>query len=171
MTILKTATRSAPYGERGIALNKHISRSLKLQLFFAVLIALTVAVLVFALSFTVGSLLLDNTVYGHSFAMQMADTQSQKLQMFIDDEGVSLENLQRLKAWCNRGDKVYLAIYHEDELVFDSHVSKTVYPATDPEQEDPQSEYILTLADGTEVRAFLYYYAGDAFYLWHPPAP
>lgn len=147
-------------------MNKHISRSLKLQLFFAVLIALTVAVLVFALSFTVGSLLLDNTVYGHSFAMQMADTQSQKLQMFIDDEGVSLENLQRLKAWCNRGDKVYLAIYHEDELVFDSHVSKTVYPATDPEQEDPQSEYILTLADGTEVRAFLYYYAGDAFYLW-----
>ena len=40
-------------------------------MFFAVLIALTVAVLLFAISFAVGSLLLDNTIYGHSFAEQI----------------------------------------------------------------------------------------------------
>ena len=118
------------------------------------------------ISFTIGSLLLDHTVYGRSFAQKTADTQATNLQAYINKESVSLENLRRLNVWCSRGDKVYLAIYHEDELVFDSQVSKNVYPETDPEQEDPQSEYILTLADGTEVRAFLYYYAGDAFYLW-----
>lgn len=133
---------------------------------FTALLALTVAALVFMISFTIGSLLLDHTVYGRSFAQKTADTQATNLQAYINKESVSLENLRRLNVWCSRGDKVYLAIYHEDELVFDSQVSKNVYPETDPEQEDPQSEYILTLADGTEVRAFLYYYAGDAFYLW-----
>lgn len=147
-------------------MNENKLKSLRIKLLFTALLALTVAALVFMISFTIGSLLLDHTVYGRSFAQKTADTQATNLQAYINKESVSLENLRRLNVWCSRGDKVYLAIYHEDELVFDSQVSKNVYPETDPEQEDPQSEYILTLADGTEVRAFLYYYAGDAFYLW-----
>ena len=147
-------------------MNENKLKSLRIKLLFTALLALTVAALVFMISFTIGSLLLDHTVYGRSFAQKTADTQATNLQAYINKESVSLENLRRLNVWCSRGDKVYLAIYHEDELVFDSQVSKNVYPETDPEQEDPQSEYILKLADGTEVRAFLYYYAGDAFYLW-----
>ena len=34
------------------------------------------------------------------------------------------------------------------------------------EMEDPENEYILTLHGDEKVRAFLYYYAGDAFYFW-----
>lgn len=32
--------------------------------------------------------------------------------------------------------------------------------------EDPDNEYLLTLHGDVKVRAFLYYYAGDAFYFW-----
>ena len=169
--IRKTATPSAPYGERGIVLSRRISENLRLQLFSAVLISLLVGVVVFSVSFLLGNTLLDKTVYGHSFANKMADQQFSKLQDYVEDEAISLNNLQRLNVWCSRGEKVYLAIYHDDSLIYESHTSdkestNLSQQEFDPNMEDPDSEYILTLQGGVKVRAFLYYYAGDAFYFW-----
>ena len=167
--IRKTATPSAPYGERGIVLSRRISENLRLQLFSAVLISLLIGVSVFSVSFLLGNTLLDKTVYGHSFANKMADQQFSALQEYVEEEGITLGNLQRLNVWCSRGEKVYLAIYQNDTLVYESNVSGTdnndmSAQEFDPNMEDPDNEYILTLQEDVKVRAFLYYYAGDAFY-------
>lgn len=169
--IPKTATPFEQCGERGIALSKKIAESLKLQLFCAVLISLFSGVAIFGLSFLLGNTLLDKTVYGNSFSEQMADQQFSMLQDYVEEEKISLGNLQRLNAWCSRGEKVYLTIYHDGILVYESPVSGKTHKELpvqeyDLSEEDPDSKYTLTLSDDVTVRAFLYYYAGDAFYFW-----
>lgn len=152
-------------------MSKKIAESLKLQLFCAVLISLFYGVAIFGLSFLLGNTLLDKTVYGNSFSEQMADQQFSMLQDYVEEEKISLGNLQRLNAWCSRGEKVYLTIYHDGILVYESPVSgktHTELPVQEYDlfEEDPDSKYTLTLSDDVTVRAFLYYYAGDAFYFW-----
>ena len=152
-------------------MSRRISENLRLQLFSAVLISLLVGVVVFSVSFLLGNTLLNKTVYGHSFANKMADQQFSMLQDYVEDEAISLNNLQRLNVWCSRGEKVYLAIYHDDSLIYESHTSdkkstNLSQQEFDPNMEDPDNEYILTLHGDVNVRAFLYYYAGDAFYFW-----
>ena len=169
--ICKTATPSEPYGERDIALSRRISENLRLQLFSAVLISLLVGVVAFSVSFLLGNILLDKTVYGHSFANKMADQQFSALQEYVEEEGISLGNIQRLNAWCSRGEKVYLTIYQNDTLVYESHIFGTdnndmSAQEFNPNMEDSDNEYILTLQGDVKVRAFLYYYAGDAFNFW-----
>lgn len=157
-------------GKGGIALSKKVSENLRLQLFYAVLISLLIGVAVFCVSSLLGNTLLDKTVYGHSFADKMADQQFPKLQDYVEDEAISLNNLQRLNVWCSRGEKVYLTIYHDDSLIYESHTGRESNDLTeqefDPNMEDPDNEYLLTLHGDVKVRAFLYYYAGDAFYFW-----
>jgi len=167
----KTVIPFAPYGERGIALNRNVLGNLRLQLFCAVLLSLLVGTVVFCVSFFLGSALLDKTIYGQSFADKMADQQFSKLQSYVKEEQISLDTLQRLNPWCSRGEKVYLTIYLDDTLIYESHTSsKESTPLTeqgfDPNLEDPDNEYILTLQGNVKVRTFLYYYAGDAFYFW-----
>ena len=152
-------------------MSKKIAESLKLQLFCAVLISLFSGVAIFGLSFLLGNTLLDKTVYGNSFSEQMADQQFSMLQDYVEEEKISLGNLQRLNAWCSRGEKVYLTIYHDGILVYESPVSGKTQKELpvqeyDLSEEDPDSKYTLTLSDDVTVRAFLYYYAGDAFYFW-----
>lgn len=152
-------------------MSRKVSENLRLQLFCAVLISLLIGVAVFGVPFLLGNTLLDKTVYGHSFADKMADQQFSTLQEYVEEEAISVNNLQRLNAWCSRGEKVYLAIYHDDSLIYESHTSdkestNLSQQEFDPNMEDPDSEYILTLQGGVKVRAFLYYYAGDAFYFW-----
>lgn len=164
---LKTAAQYVPFGERGIALSRRVSSSLKLQLFCAVLISLLAGFTVFGISFLLGNTALDKTIYGHSFAGKMADQQFSRLQKYVEEESISTRNLQRLNVWCCRGDKVYLAIYQNGVLIYESYPSgkqDSQMPVT--EMEDPENEYILTLHGDEKVRAFLYYYAGDAFYFW-----
>lgn len=151
-------------------MSKKVSENLRLQLFYAVLISLLIGVAVFCVSFLLGNTLLDKTVYGHSFADKMADQQFPKLQDYVEDEAISLNNLQRLNVWCSRGEKVYLTIYHDDSLIYESHTGRESNDLTeqefDPNMEDSDNEYLLTLHGDVKVRAFLYYYAGDAFYFW-----
>lgn len=152
-------------------MSKHISKSLRLQLFFATLTSLLVAAAVFGISFFLGDALLDKTAYGHSIAKRMADQQFSKLQDYVETEEISLDNLQRLNAWCSRGEKVYLTIYDGDKIVYEYQThskSKKELDAKkyDPDMEASDNEYFLTLHGDVEVRAFLYYYAGDAVYFW-----
>lgn len=105
-------------------MSKKVSENLRLQLFYAVLISLLIGVAVFCVSFLLGNTLLDKTVYGHSFADKMADQQFPKLQDYVEDEAISLNNLQRLNVWCSRGEKVYLTIYHDDSLIYESHTGR-----------------------------------------------
>lgn len=168
---LRIAIRFVLCGERGIVLNRRISDNLRLQMFFAVLISLLAGMTVFGISFFLGNTLLEKTVYGHSFADKMADQQFFRLQAYVEDEEISTEKLQRLNAWCSRGEKVYLTIYQDDNLIYESHVSggqnnEVRIQEYAPDMEDPDNEYILTLHGDVKVRAFLYYYAGDAFYFW-----
>lgn len=161
--------RFVTYGERDIVLNRKVSKSLRLQLLCAVLLSLLYGMTAFGVAFLLGNTLLDRTVYGNSFAKKMAKQQFLKLQNYINNEKISLDNLQRLNVWCSRGEKVYLTIYNEGRLVYASHIVEQQNDSLNsqklnPNLEDPEDEYILTLQGNVKVQAFLYYYAGDIFY-------
>lgn len=150
---------------------RKVSENLGLQLFCAVLISFLSGVMTFGVSFLLGNTVLNNTVYDLSFSEKMADQQFFMLQDFVEQEEISLDNLQRLNAWCSRGEKVYLTIYHDGLLVYESPFSGKVRTELniqeyDPSEEDTDSRYTLVLHNDIKVRAFLYYYAGDAFYFW-----
>lgn len=150
-------------------MNKKIAKSLRLQLLCAVLLSLLAGVAAYGISLYLGDALLDRSVYGNSFAETMADQHFSQLQEYVTEEEISLNNLQRLNAWCSRGDKVYLTIYKDDTLIYESSYTRKLknelnVQEYDPDMEDPDSKYTLILHGGVKVRAFLYYYAGDAFY-------
>lgn len=154
-------------------MSKRVSRSLGLQLLYGAVVSLLAAVVVFTVFLLLGGRLLDRTVYGQVFVSRMADRQFETLQEFVKAEGITRENLYRLNAWCSRSENVYLTLYMNDavEILYESPLSDEdkAYLAAemyDPELENPEREYALTLADGTMLRAFLYYYAGDAYYYW-----
>lgn len=150
-------------------MSRRISGSLSAQLHGGVLLSLLLAAVVFLLCFSLGTQVLDRTVYGEPFMDKMADQQFQSLQSYVTRERVTAKNLHRLNLWCSQGDNVYLVIYQNDTVLFDSSVSGEEDPVQeefDPAWENPDREYLLILGDGTETRAFLYYYAEDIFYYW-----
>ncbi len=144
-------------------------QGLSAQLFKSVLLSLLAAIIVFIPCLSLGNQLLAKTVYGRPFMAQMADEQFAKLQEYVAQRQVTMENLHLLNAWCSRGDKVYLTVYLHGRILYESPQAANVEP--NPEDfnvsfEDEEQEYALTLSDGTAVQVFLYYYAGDAFYYW-----
>lgn len=141
--------------------------SLSTQLFFDVLRSLLAAAVVFFVLFGTGMWLLTRTIYGENFMDRVTDQKFEKLQDYVLKEQVTPENLRPLDIWCGRGDKIYLILFREEKLLYESYyTSLQQAPAEvyDPDLEDPEREYALELSDGTQTRAFLYYYAGDAYY-------
>ena len=150
-------------------MSKRILRSLSAQLFCGVLLSLLAAAAVFLGCFTVGTHLLDKTVYGEPFAAKMAERQFESLQSYVEREGINAKNLHRLNLWCSQGDQVYLTVYQKDTVLYDSTASGGENLDAEhfhPEWENPDREYPLVLSDGTVTRAFLYYYAEDILYYW-----
>lgn len=144
-------------------------RSLSIQLFFGVLGSLLAAVAVFFVVFWGEMYLLEKTVYGYSFMEKMAGRQFERLQNYVVEEAVTPENLRPLDIWCGRGDKVYLVLYQDGQLLYESYytsLEQAPEEMYDPAWEDPEREYALVLSDGTQTQAFLYYYVGDAYYYW-----
>jgi len=133
-----------------------------------VLLSLLTAAAAFGLCFVLGNYLLDQTVYGEPFMGKMADKQFSDLQNYVTQRNISIKNLHQLNVWCSRGEKVYLTVYLEDQIAFVSFDSmeKLTEEDFDILLEDTEREYALTLSDGTPARAFLYYYAGDAYFYW-----
>ena len=150
-------------------MSKRISGSLSAQLLGGVLLSLLAAASVFFLCFALSTQVLDRTVYSEAFMDKMVDQQFQSLQSYVTREQVTAKNLHRLNLWCSQGDQVALTIYQNDAVLYDSSVSGKEEPALeefDPAWESPDREYALVLGDGTETRAFLYYYAEDILYYW-----
>lgn len=148
-------------------MSKRVSRSLSAQLFCGVLLSLLAAAAVFFLCFALGTKVLDRTVYSEAFMDSMVDRQFESLQTYVTRERVTAKNLHRLNLWCSQGDQVALTIYRNGAVLYDSSVSEDPAPEDyDPAWESPDREYALTLGDGTETRAFLYYYAEDILYYW-----
>ena len=147
--------------------------SLSVQLFLDVLRSLGAGVVVFALLFTAGSYLLSQTVYGESFARNLTERKFTRLQEVVWQEGVTVDNLRPLDIWRLGSKQIYLTIYADGRLIYDSGLGAgaKIYEeadqeAYDPDLEDPEREFSLILSDGTETRAFLYCYVGDAYYYW-----
>ena len=167
--IRKIVRRYELYGERGIVLNKRIAEHIKIELICAVFFSLFIGIIGFGILFFTGQGVLSKTVYGQAFTEQMENQQFSKLQDYVKKESISLENLQRINAWCSRGEKVYLTIYNNGTLVFESNNLDIDYDESElleynPDYEDPEREYELILQGDIKVRAFLYYYVGDAYY-------
>lgn len=140
-----------------------------MQLLVGVLLSLLAAALSFFLLFALGNTLLDHTVYGDRFSRKMSDRQFRQLQSYVADETITCETTSRLNAWCSRGSGVYLTIYRDGTLIYESSAARQ--QELEPDEfsviaENEENEYALTLSDGVTVKAFLYYFASDAFFFW-----
>lgn len=147
-------------------MNKH---SLGVQLFVGELLSLLAAVLSFALLYTLGNLLLDRTVYGERFSDAMADRQYRQLQNYVRRERITSHHLARLNAWCSRGKGIYLTVYQDGTLIYESPVAEAQTLDPDgfhPAAENAEREYVLTFADDVSAQAFLYYFASEVYYFW-----
>ncbi|MGO5023132.1 HAMP domain-containing sensor histidine kinase [Lawsonibacter sp. LCP25S3_G6] len=141
--------------------------SLGVQLFFDVLRSLLAAAAVFLVLFWGGDWLLTRTVYGESFTLQVTKQKFERLQEYVMEKEVTPENLRPLDIWCGRGNQIYLVIYENDRLIYESFYTSQGQPPVEdytPEMESPEREFALKLSDGTQTRAFLYVYAGEAYY-------
>jgi signal transduction histidine kinase len=143
---------------------------LSLQLFCGVLLSLLAAVATFILLFISSNQLLDQTVYGEPFMGKMANKKFESLKEYVNDRSITPNNMIQLNVWCKRGERLYLTIYAENQLIY-SFPSSGEWDNDDEDEsdlaiEDSRKEYELTLSDGTTTHAFLYYYAGDAYYYW-----
>lgn len=147
-------------GERGIGLGKKISDSLSAQLLCGVLAALLASLAAFGIAFGSGNALLDRTVYGQPFARKMADKQFSELQEYATEEQITQETIHRLNVWCRQDRKLDLVLYNGSHLLFASSRAEKVPDTADwtIDDENPESQYVLTLSDGISVTAFLYYY-------------
>lgn len=141
-----------------------------MQLFCAVLLSLLIGTITFSIGLVFGNTFLDKTVYSSSFTGKMSDKHFLNLQSYVESEGISADNIDRLDIWFRRGHKVYLTLYQGDELIYESPLAgeakKELNGELSPELESSDSEYTLTLSDGDTLRAFLYYYASEGFYFW-----
>ena len=165
---LRIVTLFVRCGERGTALNKRVSHSLKLQLFFAACSSLLVAGLVFAITFFNGTFLLEKTVYGDAFLHKKSDTVFLNLQSYVNEEQLTFDDIQSINIWCNRGKRIELALYSEDTLIYEYPYAAPSVASdnNDVTSHDHNYEYSLKLSDGTVLRAFLYYNSGNAYYFW-----
>lgn len=146
-----------------------IKHGVSAQLMGAVLISLLAGAALFFVLLLLGTVLLDKTVYSRPFVESMSDRQFILLEAYVEDEEVTRDYLRPLDIWCSRGEKVYLSIYVDDTILYESLLTSKVRPdisSYDPSLEDPEREYELTLSDGTVTRTFLYYYTGDVYYYW-----
>lgn len=168
--IRRIVTPSEQSGERGIELSKPpYGRGLGVQLLAGVLLSLLAAALSFGLFYSVGNVLLDHTVYGESFSGKLSDRQFVQLQRYVTNEQITPKKLHRLNAWCSRGKGIYLAVYRDGTLIYESPAALDPAAASeesDPALENARREYTLRFSDGTTAQAFLYCFASDAFYLW-----
>ena len=162
----KTAGSFRPSGERGTGLGKKISDSLSAQLLCGVLISILAAVLTFFAMLHLGNALLDSTVYGQPFEKKMASLQFDGLQEYVTEENITQDTIQQLNVWCHQGRRVYLTVYKDSDRLFASDIPShtPVNSDGDLKDEDPDSEFALTLSDGTDVQAFLYYFASIRYY-------
>lgn len=168
----KTIKSSRLSGERGIGLDKKISSSLSAQLLCGALGSLLAAIAAFFLVLALGNSLLDHTVYGEPFARRMADREFSKLQDFVTTEKITEDNIQYLNVWNNQNHLLSLIIYRGKQCLYASAAryqlddDSEIQPLTfDPSYESAEAEYHLTLNSGNTVQAFLYYDAGDSFYI------
>ena len=140
-------------------------------MFGSVLISLLVGLAVFGFSFPLGNFLLNNTVYSDSFSDKMSDQKFSALQEYVEEEQISPENLQQLDSWFSPGNKVFLRIYRDGIAIYESPFygkarTEQNIQKYDLAEEDPDRSYTLTLGDDTAVRAFVYYYGGEAYLFW-----
>ena len=170
--IRRIPTPSRPYGERGTALSKRIRfRSLSVQLLISVLISLLASAVAFGISYTAGDAFLDHTVYGEPFSDRMSDRLFEQMQEYVERENVTTERIHLLNAWCSRRHSVYLTVYEEGALVYESPAPGGRRLISAPKKyskshENAEREYGMVFSDGHPAQVFLYYSASDGFFFW-----
>lgn len=145
-------------------MSKRFSMSLSAKLMGGVLLSLLAAGLVFVLTHFTGKMVLDETVYGKAF-----DRRFSGLQNYVEKEKITAKNLHRLNVWCSHSGQVYLTVYIDGFIRYESPLAASTAleeDAFDISLENPEQEYTLRLSDGTQAQAFLYYYVGNAYYYW-----
>ncbi len=143
-------------------------RSLGMQLLCGVLLSLLTATAAFGILFSLGSFLLDKTVYGDAFLVRLSDSRFERLQEFVTREGIGENNLHRLNVWCSRGGGIYLTVYGEDNtLLYESPWAESARIEPDEVDEAFENlirEHSLVLDGGAVVKTRFFYYASDAWF-------
>ena len=108
-------------GAGGIGLIKRrLANRLEIKLILAVLIALGVAALAFLIGVRCSFAVMDDIFYSSDYQKRSEKRGMDRLQDFIDENGVSLADLHPLDEWCRQERRVYLSVYVDDVLMYDS---------------------------------------------------
>ncbi len=93
---------------------------LETKLIFAVLLSLGVSAFVFFAGVRGSYAVLDWIFLSEEYRVHSAARGRDRLQEFIDAHGVTLADLRPLDEWCREERRVYLSVYVNDGLVYDS---------------------------------------------------
>ncbi len=145
--------------------------NLGIQLLLSVLVSLLAAVLAFGVFFTAGDAFLDHTVYGESFSDRMSDRLFEQMQEYVERESITPEKIHLLNAWSSRRHSVYLTIYEDGTLIYESPAVRARWFVSAPKRysqshENTEREYSLAFSGGTRAQVFLYYSPSDLFFFW-----
>ena len=120
----RTPKSSKTFGAGGIGLIKRrLANRLEIKLIFAVLIALGIAALTFLIGVRASFAVMDDIFYSTDYQERSEKRSMDRLQKFIDENNVSLADLRPLDAWCKQERRVYLSVYVDDALIYDSVLS------------------------------------------------
>lgn len=101
-------------------IKQRFGNRLEMKLVFAVLLSLGVAALVFLTAVKCSFAVMDQIFYSSDYQAWSEQRGMTRLQKFIDENNVSLDDLSPLDEWCRQERQVYLSVYRGNALVYDS---------------------------------------------------
>lgn len=111
-------------------IKRRVGNRLEMQLILAVLLALSVAALVFLTAVRGSFAVMNRVFYSEEYQERAAQRGLDRLQDFINRNNVALADLSPLDEWCRRERNAYLSVYVDGALAYDSVLtSKADYTA------------------------------------------
>ena len=104
-------------------IKRRLANRLEVKLIFAVLISLGIAALAFLIGVRCSFAVMDNIFYSTDYQKRMEQRGMDRLQDFINENEVSLSDLRPLDEWCRQERRVYLSVYADEILLYDSVLS------------------------------------------------
>ena len=157
------------------------------SLYVGLALASAAGILVGAVLYVLGRLVSYTIVTTHYASPEVANVRAQgyieQLQNIIDEEGLSYTDTGRLYEWADSNHYLYLTLYAEGAVYFDSaRPDRTVLPGVEIDTDEKRAENtafaeerglsVLTFTDGTvaaslsDFSTFIYYDAGNVVSLF-----
>ncbi|SDB31276.1 HAMP domain-containing sensor histidine kinase [Eubacterium oxidoreducens] len=159
---------------------KFIAAKLKRQLMIAGIISLLISVVAMVFVYSIGNVVLDETVYGKYYSDYMVDNELNSLQNYITSHNISLDELDELDGWSKeRYNRLTLFVGDENEILYWSRAgSRSFIENVDDMEKYAGTQLIYDYAilgqelvfhkgqsDESTLYAYVYYHSGYGYYV------